>query len=86
MSLNDFNIPPCHSLANGCQFSVMTRPIGHSFQPSSDPGAMMSDISVNLHSKAWREHLQRWYLDFYLDISSSVIMSVNDDIYLIYIL
>lgn len=51
MSLNDFNILPCHNSANRCQFSVMTGPIGYLPQhwPKSNDDVQFN-ISVNLHS------------------------------------
>lgn len=53
MSLNDYNILACHNLANTCQFSVRTRPIG--YLPRLWPGSnddVQFNISVDLYSKA----------------------------------
>lgn len=52
MSLNDFNILPCHNLANRCQFNVTTRPIGYLPQlwPRGNDDVQFN-ISVNLYSK-----------------------------------
>lgn len=53
MSLNDYNIQACHNLANTCQFSVKTRPIGYlpRFDLRSNEDVQFN-ISVNHHSKA----------------------------------
>lgn len=56
MSLNDFNILPCHNLANRCQFSVTTRPIGYlpELWPRNNDDVQFN-ISVNLYSQASKQ-------------------------------
>lgn len=82
MSLNDFNILPCHNLANRCQFSVTTWPIGYLplLWPRSNDDVQFN-ISVNLYSKASKSEnerrvnwFQRWYLDLHLEINADVLL------------
>lgn len=80
MSLNDFNILPCHNLANRCQFSVPTRPIGYlpELWPRNNDDVQFN-ISFDLYSRAskWRKEKERKKRGVNFEVSEMISWSTS---------